>query len=148
MTTSVKEEVKHTALPWVASEEYDGWVILKKEKNPEWFVNAKLTIASGIEQGASMGEADAKFIVEACNLYYELKKQNQDLDLELQRYKRLVDMHPEKDLMQQNHELLEALKEAKLQIEYLHQKFTATGSGNAVLAQIENVISKSNINEQ
>lgn len=35
------------------------------------------------------------------------------------------------------HELVEALTEAKLQIEYLHEKFKATGSGNAVLAKIE-----------
>lgn len=33
--------------------------------------------------------------------------------------------------------LVEALKNAKLQIEYLHEKFKQTGSGNHVLAQID-----------
>ena len=33
-----------------------------------------------------------------------------------------------------------ALKEAKLQIEYLHEKFGETGSGNAVLAKINRVL--------
>lgn len=37
--------------------------------------------------------------------------------------------------------MVDALREAKLQIEYLHGKFTATGSGNAVLAQIDSVLS-------
>jgi hypothetical protein len=36
--------------------------------------------------------------------------------------------------------MLIVLKEAKLQIEYLHGKFKATGSGNQVLAKIESVI--------
>jgi hypothetical protein len=31
----------------------------------------------------------------------------------------------------------EALREAKLQIEYLHGKFKETGSGNAVIAKID-----------
>ena len=34
----------------------------------------------------------------------------------------------------------EALHEAKLQIEYLHDMFKATGSGNAVLAKIDTVL--------
>lgn len=33
-------------------------------------------------------------------------------------------------------ELVSALSEARAQIEYLHGKFHATGSGNAVLARI------------
>ena len=36
--------------------------------------------------------------------------------------------------------LEEALKEARLQIEYLHGKFQATGSGNAVLARIDSAL--------
>lgn len=39
-------------------------------------------------------------------------------------------------------ELLEALIEAKIQIEYLHSKFKETGSGNMVLNMIENAINK------
>lgn len=33
--------------------------------------------------------------------------------------------------------MVEALKEAKLQIEYLHDKFNETGSGNSALAKID-----------
>ena len=40
------------------------------------------------------------------------------------------------------HELHEALKEAMLQIEYLHQKFKVTASGNAVLSRISRVMEK------
>jgi len=36
--------------------------------------------------------------------------------------------------------MLEALKDAKLQIQYLHDKFKETGSGNKVLAVIEAAI--------
>lgn len=36
--------------------------------------------------------------------------------------------------------LREALNEARLQIEYLHGKFSATGSGNAVLARIDETL--------
>lgn len=41
-----------------------------------------------------------------------------------------------------NHEaLVERLKEACLQIEYMHSKFDETGSGNAVLARINATLS-------
>lgn len=39
-------------------------------------------------------------------------------------------------------EMLEALKEAALQIEYLHGKFKETGSGNATLARVQDAIAK------
>jgi len=39
-------------------------------------------------------------------------------------------------------ELYYALAEAALQLEYLHEKFTETGSGNAVLARIRDVMAK------
>jgi hypothetical protein len=39
-------------------------------------------------------------------------------------------------------ELLSALEEARLQIQYLHEKFSHTGSGNAVLSRIEAAIAK------
>lgn len=39
-------------------------------------------------------------------------------------------------------ELVERLQDAKLQIEYLQQKFIATGTGNAVLSQIEVTLAK------
>lgn len=39
-------------------------------------------------------------------------------------------------------ELLEALKEARLQIDYLHGKFKETGSGNSVLSTIDAAIAK------
>lgn len=39
-------------------------------------------------------------------------------------------------------EILETLCEAQAQIRYLHDKFKETGSGNAVLAKIDNTISK------
>lgn len=39
-------------------------------------------------------------------------------------------------------DMLEALQEARLQITYLHEKFAATGSGNAVLARIDAAIAK------
>ena len=39
-------------------------------------------------------------------------------------------------------ELLEALREAQIQIEYLHDKFKETGSGNGVLFNINQAIQK------
>ena len=36
--------------------------------------------------------------------------------------------------------LEEALREAKLQIEYLHGKFQETGSGNSALARIDSAL--------
>jgi hypothetical protein len=39
-------------------------------------------------------------------------------------------------------DLYEALKEARLQIEYLHGKFQETSSGNNVLAKIDNALAK------
>lgn len=39
-------------------------------------------------------------------------------------------------------ELYEALAEARLQIEYLHDKFQATGSGESVLAKIDATLKK------
>ena len=38
--------------------------------------------------------------------------------------------------------LIEALREAKLQIEYLHSKFKETGSRNAVIAKIDLALAK------
>lgn len=38
--------------------------------------------------------------------------------------------------------LTEVLHDARLQIEYLHDKFTATGTGNTVLARINAVLAK------
>ncbi len=45
-------------------------------------------------------------------------------------------------LIKQNNELIELLKEAQLQIEYLHEKFGETGSGNQVLSKIQSAIQK------
>lgn len=42
--------------------------------------------------------------------------------------------------MSDMNEIKEALEEAKQQIEYLHNKFSETGSGNAVIARIESAI--------
>jgi hypothetical protein len=39
-------------------------------------------------------------------------------------------------------QMLEVLREAARQIEYLHEKFRATGSGECVLAQISAVVAK------
>ena len=41
-----------------------------------------------------------------------------------------------------NAELIAALKEAQLQIIYLHEKFQPTGTGNATLEKIGAVIAK------
>lgn len=43
---------------------------------------------------------------------------------------------------QENEELREALTEASIQIEYLHEKFSETGSGNNILARIEKALNK------
>jgi len=39
-------------------------------------------------------------------------------------------------------DMYEELKEAKLQIEYLHDKFKVTGTGNTILARIDNTLAK------
>lgn len=43
-------------------------------------------------------------------------------------------------LQEENARLRDLLHEAKLQIEYLHGKFEATGSGNNVLSRIESTL--------
>lgn len=43
---------------------------------------------------------------------------------------------------EENERLRDALQDASNQIEYLHGKFTATGSGNAVLSQIKQVLNE------
>ncbi len=45
-------------------------------------------------------------------------------------------------LMNASEDMYEALKEARLQIEYLHDKFKVTGTGNQVLAKIDHVLNK------
>ena len=42
----------------------------------------------------------------------------------------------------QRDELLEVADEARLQIEYLHDEFRETGSGNCVLAKLRSVVNK------
>lgn len=46
------------------------------------------------------------------------------------------------DLMRASEDMYIILKEAKIQLEYLHEKFKATGSGNQVLAKIESILNK------
>lgn len=43
-------------------------------------------------------------------------------------------------LKKERDELLNHLREAKLQIEYLHDKFQETGSGNAVIFKIDSLL--------
>ena len=54
----------------------------------------------------------------------------------------LANSHEVKKRWNSHPELVEALEEAKLQIEYLHGKFKETGTGNAVLTKIEQALSK------
>ena len=56
--------------------------------------------------------------------------------------KELAEMRANANLICSAPLLLEALKEAQLQIEYLHEKFKATGTGNTVLARIQIVLNK------
>ncbi len=53
-----------------------------------------------------------------------------------------IDRHFNAYLVAASPDMYEALKEARLQIEYLHDKFKETGTGNAVLAKIDRVIAK------
>ena len=48
-----------------------------------------------------------------------------------------------RQLAEQRAELLEALKDAVIQIEYLHRKFEETGSGNIVLSRSRAAIANS-----
>jgi hypothetical protein len=64
---------------------------------------------------------------------------------DLMAKRRLIDRTYEQDsevkrLRVENAELRAALNEAVLQIEYLHEKFRETGSGNAVVARIRNLL--------
>jgi hypothetical protein len=55
----------------------------------------------------------------------------------------IVDVTDEMDRAAMADEIVElraALAEAVLQIEYLHEKFRETGSGNAVVARIRNLL--------
>ncbi len=50
--------------------------------------------------------------------------------------------HTTKCPVGQNKRLRELLREAALQITYLHEKFRETGSGNAVIARIESELAR------
>lgn len=43
-------------------------------------------------------------------------------------------------LQSERDKLVEVLRECEIQIEYMHEKFKKTGSGNAVLAQISRAL--------
>jgi len=45
------------------------------------------------------------------------------------------------ELTRQRDDMRKALEEARSQIEYLHEKFIVTGSGNAVIARIDSALS-------
>jgi hypothetical protein len=51
-------------------------------------------------------------------------------------------VRPIENLQDKHNEAVELLEEAAIQIEYLHNKFTATGSGNNVLSRIKNLFSE------
>lgn len=46
------------------------------------------------------------------------------------------------ELLQANRELVEALDEARLQLEYLNKKFSETGTTNSVLSRIKTLLTK------
>jgi hypothetical protein len=45
-------------------------------------------------------------------------------------------------LERENAELVEALREALLQLEYLHQKFTPTSTGEAVISRLNGLLKR------
>ena len=100
--------MNHTKGPWEVAHYEDG--ILEGVNFIRSTVN-NYSVCILINGGTSPEEteANAAFIVRACNSHDEL---------------------------------IEVLKDAILEIEYLHDKFKTTGSGNATLAKIDAAIAK------
>ena len=76
--------------------------------------------------------------------YYERDRAYNNLTLQLHRVARERDNEREQKQIAQttNAEILDALKTCVLQIEYLHEKFQETGSGNATIAAANEAIRK------
>lgn len=96
---------KHTPLPWQAKEEFEGWAIVKVGKKP---MIGTQYIAIELNQGRDMGESDARFIIEACNSYYQLKEE----------YNGTVKML--QDTIAEREELKEALIKANEAVQFSH----------------------------
>ncbi len=98
------------------------------------FTNGKITLISRTEVD-EVSELDE--FVAALNKFPDLYCQGEDsLEVELAIEKGNVKYKDEAI-----EELVRVLREAKIQIEYLHGKFKETGSGNNVLDQISTVLS-------
>ena len=97
-------ERKHSELPWTVIT--DGETLKIKWFNGGSIANAMFT---NLNRERLPAEANAAFIVTACNAHYNL---------------------------------VEALGNARLEIEYLHGKFQETGTGNATINQIDAALSK------
>ena len=97
-------ERKHNELPWTVIT--DGETLKIKWYNGGCIANAMFT---NLNRERLPAEANAAFIVTACNAHYNL---------------------------------VEALGNARLEIEYLHGKFQETGTGNATINHIDAALSK------
>ena len=97
-------ERKHSELPWTVIT--DGETLKIKWFNGGSIANAMFT---NLNRERLPAEANAAFIVTACNAHYNL---------------------------------VEALGNARLEIEYLHGKFQETGTGNATINHIAAALSK------
>jgi len=74
----------------------------------------------------------------------ELEKENKRLALQVEVLSAAFanSSEKEKSLMAEKAELVEALVEARLQIEYLEGKFGKTGTGTAAISRIERITGK------
>lgn len=79
---------------------------------------------------------------------YDSLKQHCDIissELDWEREVVVKDLEQKNESLQsQLNEAVELLAEADTQIEYLHQKFKPTGTGNSVLSRIKNFLTKLN----
>jgi hypothetical protein len=140
--------MKHTpiALPLVMS-------------GPDMFDSYDVRDANGTLLYETRSREDAKFIVTACNNYAWMRREiervgdalftnakgeytgtEEDLQCVGQTVEGVVETML--SLKERNEGLVQTLLNAYLQLEYLHSKFTKTGSGEAALARIREELAK------
>lgn len=121
---------KHTPFPWktgrtLVTATTKNWSQDEINRNDEKENRMVFSQFSGIDQGR------ARVLVCICERKEDAEK--------------ICELAQAPTLLEQNRELKELLRDAKVQIEYLHEKFVktgGTGTGNALLLRIDTALNK------